>query len=269
MVFDDIVGQYNVIRSIKNSIKYNRVAHAYLFCGPDGVGKSVAASILASALNCKESTVDPCGKCPSCIRAGDGNHPDIIHVKTQKATIHVNEVRELQRDMQKKPYEKGVKVYIIHDAEKMNAEAQNCLLKTLEEPPEHVTIILLSKSQYSMLSTIVSRCQVLKFARAPEKDIENYLTGKLNISPKQAAMAAAYSDGYVGKALSFLNDDDFKNVREEVVEISKKIYENDKHYALSRIDYFIDNKDKIDMILDIMLCWFRDIGIFMESGSSK
>ena len=162
MRFDDIVGQHSVVKNLKNSIANGRVAHAYMFCGPDGVGKSVAALLLAMSVNCRSGVVDPCGICPSCIRARDGNHPDIISVRTSKAIIHVDQMRELQCDMQKKPYERGTKEYIIYQSEKMNDEAQNCLLKTLEEPPKHVIIILLCQSSYSMLQTIVSRCRVLR-----------------------------------------------------------------------------------------------------------
>lgn len=269
MVFEDIVGQQDVIRNIRNAIKNNRVAHAYLFCGPDGVGKSITASIFASALNCREGGDDPCGRCPSCLKARDGNHPDIIHVKTQKAIIHVDEIRELQKDMIKKPYEKGVKVYIIHDSEKMNDEAQNCLLKTLEEPPSHVIIILLSLSQYSLLNTIVSRCQVMKFSRAPESEIERYLRYVLGTGEKEARYVAAFSDGIVKKAEDFLNNQNRKKMRDDVIEIAGSIYKDDKLHALSYTDYFLDNRDSVPYILDVMMSFFRDILVFSECRDEK
>lgn len=269
MVFDDIVGQENVVRSLKNSISMGRISHAYLFSGPDGVGKSIAASILAAVLNCREKGLDPCGECSSCLKARDGNHPDIIHVKTQKSSISVEEIRELQMDMLKKPYEKGVRVYIIHDAEKMTEQAQNATLKTLEEPSGHIVIMLLTSNRYSLLSTIISRCQVLNFTRAPEKDIEEFLESKHSIPKVQAGAAAAFSDGIVKKALEFVNDSGYRKTRDEVIDISTNLYKKDKLYVMSRIDYFIDNKDKVDSILDIMMSWFRDILIYKECGNIR
>lgn len=269
MVFNDIVGQKDIIKNIRNAIKSNRVAHAYLFCGPDGVGKSITASIFASALNCREKGEDPCGICPSCIRARDGNHPDIIHVKIPRAIIHVDEIRELQKDMIKKPYENGVKVYIIHDAEKMNDEAQNCLLKTLEDPPQHVIIILLSSNQYLLLKTIVSRCQVMKFSRAPEGEIEKYLKYKMGINEKDARYVAAFSDGIVKKAEDYLNNEEQKKLRDDAIEIATSLYKDDKLHALSYTNYFLDHRDDVPYILDVMISFFRDILVFGECRDER
>ena len=274
MVLDDIVGQKNAKRSIKNAIASKRVAHAYLFCGPDGVGKSIAASIFASTLNCQEKGLDPCGRCPSCIKWNADNHPDIIHFGASKhlgsrQSISVDEIRNLQIDMNKKPYEDGKKVYIIHDADKMTEQAQNALLKILEEPPEHTVIILLTYNMYSLLSTIVSRCQVIKFIRASEKEIENYLINKKGVQDKEARFIAAFSDGIMKKALDYLIDDNFKKVRDEVIKLSSKLYKNDKLNVLSAIDYFLDNKDRIDNIFEIMISFFRDIIVLKECNDSK
>ena len=274
MVLDDIVGQKNIVRDIKNSLMNGRIAHAYLFCGPDGVGKSIAASTLAMTLNCRAKGLDPCGKCPSCIRAQGGNHPDIIHFGAKnrsgsKQSISVDDIRDLQADMQKKPYENGVKVYIIHDAEKMTEQAQNALLKVLEEPPENTVIILLTYNMYSILNTIISRCRVMKFTRAPEKDIEAYLVNKLGAASKEARYIAALSDGILKNALDFISNDDLKNTRNEIIELSKNIRSGDKLDALSSVEYFVSNKDKIDRILDIMLSFYRDIMIFKECGDKK
>lgn len=275
MIFDDIVGQSNAKKNMKNALSNNKVAHAYLFCGPDGVGKSIAASILANTLNCKKRGIDPCGVCSSCIKARDDNHPDIMHIRAKKhqksdrLSITIDDIRDLQVDMQKKPYEDGVKVYIIHDAEKITEQAENALLKILEEPPGYIVIILLTYSQYSLLGTIASRCQVVKFGRAPEKDIEGYLTSNAGASESQARYAAAFSDGIVKKALEFLNNGDFVKHRDEILEFSTGLYKRDKIQVLSFVGYFIDNKDKIDIILDIMMSWFRDIMVFKECGDNK
>lgn len=269
MVFDDIVGQYNIVRSLKNAIANDRIGHAYLFCGPDGVGKSIAASVFAAALNCRNRGTDPCGNCPSCIRAKDGNHPDIIHVKVKGSSISIDDIRKLQSDIQKKPYEKGVKVFIIHEAEKMTEQAQNALLKTLEEPPGSSVIVMLAQNQYVLLNTIISRCQILKFSRAPEKNIEEYLKRKMGVDETEARQIAAFSEGIVGKAVEILNDDVIKKDRDEIIDIVESLCAKDKIYALSRVDYFMNKKDRIDYILGIMMSWFRDILIFKECGDTK
>ncbi|HBM75596.1 MAG TPA: DNA polymerase III subunit delta' [Clostridiaceae bacterium] len=274
MVLDDIVGQKNIVRDIKNSLLNKRIAHAYLFCGPDGVGKSIAASILAMTLNCKAKGLDPCGRCPSCIRAQSGNHPDIIHFRAKnrsgsKQSISVDDIRDLQADMQKKPYENGVKVYIIHDAEKMTEQAQNALLKVLEEPPEKMVIILLTYNMYSILSTIISRCRVMKFTRAPERDIEAYLIDKAGVSAEQARYLAALSDGILKNALDFMDSDDLKAARNEIIELSRNIKYCDKIDALYSVEYFINNKDGIDKILDIMMSFYRDMMIFKECADKR
>ena len=269
MVLDDIVGQRSVVRYIKNILTGGKVAHAYIFCGPDGVQKSLVANILASALNCKEKGNDPCGKCSSCLKAKDGNHPDIINIKTDKNIIHVKEMRELQKDMLKKPYQDGVKVYIIHSADKMNDEAQNCLLKSLEEPPNNVILILLVQNQYSMLKTILSRCQCIKFRRAPERDIKEYLEHKFSVPEGEARCIAALSNGIVKNAEEFLNDDVLKKSRDEVINIARYLYKGDKLKVLSNVDFFISNKDKIIYIAGIMTSWFRDILIYKECMNDK
>lgn len=269
MVFDDIVGQSDVIRGIKNSISNDRIAHAYLFCGPDGVGKSITASIFAMTLNCSAGGIDPCGVCPSCVRSRDGNHPDIIHLKPKGLSISISDIRELQKNIQKKPYERGIKVVIIYEAEKMTEEAQNALLKTLEEPPGYAVIILLSQNENALLSTIVSRCQLIKFRRAPEKEIESYLIEKADADHKRARYIAAFSDGIVGKAMQLLNDDGYRKDRDDIIEVARNLYNRDKVYVLSKVDYFVGNKDRIDYILDIMMSWFRDIMIFKECGDSR
>lgn len=269
MVFDDIAGQKNAIRSLKNSILKSRVAHAYLFHGPDGVGKSVAASIFASVLNCSKKGSDPCGRCPSCIKTQYGNHPDIIHIKAQKSSISVDDIRDMQTEMKKKPYEKGVKVFIMHNAEKMTEQAQNALLKILEDPPGYVVVILLTHSRYSILSTIISRCQVINFTRASEGEIVNFLKSKYNVSDSMARVAAAFSCGIVKNAVDFINDDDLKKARNEIIELSMNILCKDRLYGLSMVEYFMENKDKIDSILDIMTSWYRDILIYKECQDAK
>ncbi|KPU43061.1 DNA polymerase III subunit tau [Oxobacter pfennigii] len=264
MVFEDIAGQHSAVLSLKNSIEKGRIAHAYLFSGPDGVGKSIAASIFANTLNCREKGVNPCGHCPSCIKAQDKNHPDIIHVKKLGGSISINDIRELQANIQKKPYEKGIKVFIIYEADKMTEEAQNALLKTLEEPPGHAVIILLAEKQHTLLTTIASRCQIFKFSRASQRDVELFLK-KQCVDEKEIRYIAALSNGIIGRALEIIQDNRGKKDRDEIIEIIRKLFKNDTFYVLSKVDYFLNNKDNIEYILDVMISWYRDILIYKET----
>jgi DNA polymerase-3 subunit delta' len=269
MVFEDIVGQSNAIKVIKNSLLNNRAGHAYIFCGPDGVGKSLAASIFAAALNCKEAEGNPCNLCTSCIKAKSGNHPDIIDFKTERTIIRVDDIRGLQKDMQKKPYESENNIYIIHEGDKMNEEAQNCLLKTLEEPPLYVTIIILAKNEHYFLSTITSRCQIVKFTRAPEKEIEDYLKKNMGVLDYEARYAASFSEGILQRAKDYLSNDEFKESRNNIINMCARIKSIDKAGALSYLNYFMDNKSKIDYILTVMVSFYRDIMIYKETKDNK
>ena len=161
MIFKEIVGQEQVVEKLTKDLKNNQIAHAYLFEGAKGLGKKTIALELASALVCPEGIHRPCGKCSSCMKAASGNHPD-INIIEEDRIIKIDEIRELIKEIQLKPYESKRKVCIICGADKMNIWAQNTLLKTLEEPPLYATLILLTTKGKSLLPTIISRCRTIK-----------------------------------------------------------------------------------------------------------
>ncbi|MDE7299609.1 MAG: AAA family ATPase, partial [Lachnospiraceae bacterium] len=157
--FKDVIGRENVTEHLKNAIRLNKVSHAYIFCGEDGIGKNFIADIFAAALQCNEYSGEPCCQCKSCRQAEGGNHPDIIRVLHEKATLGVDDIRtQLNNDIAVKPYSGRYKIYIIDEAEKMTEAAQNALLKTIEEPPEYAVILLLTNNIDAFLPTILSRC---------------------------------------------------------------------------------------------------------------
>ena len=157
--FDAIVGHDKIKEHLKNAIQMDKISHAYILNGAQGIGKKTIASVFAQAVQCEEGKAEPCGKCHSCIQAQSGNQPDIIWVKHEKpASIGVEDVRlQINSDILIKPYSSRYKVYIIDEAEKMTVQAQNALLKTIEEPPAYGIIILLTTNADSFLPTILSR----------------------------------------------------------------------------------------------------------------
>ena len=164
--FAAVVGQQDEIQHIKNASVYGRVSHAYLFSGEPGSGKKLLSSLFATLLECRKSSENPCFACESCRKAMNMNHPDIIYVQHEKPdVITVDEIRsQVVSTVGIRPYESEYKVYIIDEAEKMNPQAQNALLKTIEEPPVYAVIMLLSSNPDALLETIRSRCVRLNLA---------------------------------------------------------------------------------------------------------
>jgi DNA polymerase-3 subunit delta' len=206
MKFSEIIGQEVAVNILKKSIENNRCAHAYLFAGPDGVGKRTTAIAFAKALNCRSSSSDGCGRCDSCRKIEKGTHPDVELISAREGglTISIDQIRKLQRRVSYKPLEGNWKVYIIDDAASATEEAANCLLKTLEEPPPQVILILITDNIYRLLSTVRSRCQLILFKQIPRTLIEKMLRDQYNVTPDEARSLAWHSSGSIGRALYYL-----------------------------------------------------------------
>lgn len=208
--FDEVAGQPHITQTLKNAIEKGRVAHAYLFCGPRGTGKTTSARILAKAINCAEGpTPTPCNKCSSCVAINEGASIDVLELDAA-SNRKVDEIREL---LEKIPYsatQGGKKVYIIDEVHMLTAESFNTLLKTLEEPPEHVVFILATTEAHKVLPTILSRCQRFDFRRISVADIETRLrevaeAEKIPIERSALALIAAHSQGALRDALGVLD----------------------------------------------------------------
>jgi DNA polymerase-3 subunit delta' len=206
MNFSEIVGQEVAINILKRSIENNRCAHAYLFVGPDGVGKRTTAIAFAKGLNCRISSSDGCDCCDSCRKIENGTHPDVelIGPCEGSLTISIDQIRKLQRAVSYKPLEGNRKVYIIDDTASTTEEAANCLLKTLEEPPPQVILILITENIYRLLSTVRSRCQLILFRQVPRKIIEKILIDQYLVTPDEARCLSWLSSGSIGRAVYYL-----------------------------------------------------------------
>ncbi|HZJ77123.1 MAG TPA: DNA polymerase III subunit delta' [Oscillospiraceae bacterium] len=262
--FEGIVGQEQVVKKLKRDLKSNKIAHAYLFEGVRGLGKKNMALEMASALACYGDNKRPCRKCSSCIKVASGNYPDIKTIEEDRI-IKIDTIRELIGEMQLKPYEGRCKVCIICDADKMNIEAQNALLKTLEEPPSYAVLILLTAKSESLLPTIVSRCQVINLYPVNPEVVKHYLIKNKNIDEEQAHMLSVFSGGIVGRAIELLDNPDFYHRREKIIKICNKLLTPNLFNILEQITFFEEQKLHIEEIFDLMISWYRDLFIYIET----
>ena len=264
--FDSIIGQEHIREHLRVSLTSGKISQAYLVTGENMSGKEYIARIFANALVCDnpEGGYEPCGKCKACIQAASGNHPDIITVTHEKpGTISVDDVREqIVNDEQIKPYQSKRKIYIMNEAEKMTPQAQNALLKTLEEPSEYVVILLLSTSASVMLPTVISRCVQLDLRPVEDKVIKKYLMSEVKIPDYQADICVAFARGNLGKAKSLAVSEDFEAIKEEAIRVLKFIRKMDTSDLLETLRTLEDYKVNVNDFLDIMMIWYRDVLLY-------
>ena len=269
MDFNQIIGHEKQINSLKNAIDNNSVSHSYLFEGEEGLGKRKVALAFSKTLLCKEEKNVPCNTCSSCIKFDKGNHPDFKELSPEKGLINLKQVEELISSVSTSPFESKRKIFLIDDSDLMNLEGKNKLLKTLEEPPEFMNIILVTCKTNRLLPTIVSRCQGIKFYPVESSRIRELLIKEYSMDEESSKFIAEFTKGSVGKSIELATSQDFFKERDEVIKIIDSILKGDKTKALSSIDFFTSNKENIDEILDIILYWFRDILIYKELGESS
>jgi len=264
--FDDIIGQEHIKEHFRSSITSSKVSHAYLITGEIAAGKEFIANIFAQALQCQDK-VDgyaPCGQCHSCIQAITKNHPDIKTVTHEKPnTVSVDDVRnQIVNDVAIKPFSSPYKIYIMNEAEKMTPQAQNALLKTLEEPPEYAVIILLTTSKTSMLPTILSRCVQLDMRPVDDKIVRKYLMKELKVPDYQADICVAFARGNIGKARSLATSEEFENIKEEAIRVLKNIRNMDLSDMVKTLKRLQEYKMNTNDFLDIMMIWYRDVLLY-------
>ena len=248
MYFEKIKGQNFAKKYLTNSIKSNMVSHAYMFEGPNGIGKNTMARELAAILLEMENLF---------------NSPDYIEIKPDGNSIKIAQIRKLQSDILVKPY-KSYKIYVIDEAQKMTVEAQNALLKTLEEPPKYAIIILITDNKESLLDTIKSRCEIIKFTPIPMQEVASYLTVN-GIDSKRASLLANFSRGSMKKAIELSESEEFHLMREEVQKYVETFL-NGNLIEIMDIQSSIEKyKDQITNILDLLINYFRDIMMVKEN----
>lgn len=262
--FKDVVGHKDILKYISSAVENNRVSHAYILNGERGSGKKMLANLFAMTLLCETGDNEPCGKCHSCKQAESGNHPDIIRVTHEKPnSISVDDIRtQVNNTVDIKPYQGPYKVYIIPQADMMTPQAQNAILKTIEEPPSYAVFLLLTENAETLLPTINSRCVMLKLRNIKDTLIKKYLMENLEIPDYKADMCTAFAQGNMGRAIMLANSDHFNEIREEAVQLLKHISEMELNEIVSAVKNISVYKLEITDYLDIIMIWYRDVLLY-------
>lgn len=269
MDFKGIVGHEDIIRHFKSSIEMDKLSHAYIINGEVASGKKMLARAFAATLQCEQGGADPCNTCQSCKQAESGNHPDIITVTHEKPNvISVDEIREQVLDsICIKPYKSRYKIYIIPDAQMMNTQAQNALLKTIEEPPEYGILLLLTSNLDKMLPTVLSRCLVLNTKPVRERDMLEYLHKEMGLTEDKAYFCLDFAQGNLGKAIKLATNDEYVQVVDSVVSVLKNIQNLDVDDLAAAVSHIEQFKLSMDDYMDLMMMWYRDALMFKVTGN--
>ena len=283
--FDEVAGQQHIVKTLKNALATGKIAHAYLFAGPRGTGKTTMAKLFAKALNCEEGIGHQCNECKNCKAIIDGSHPDVLELDAA-SNNGVDEIRELIDKVKYGTILGRYKVYIIDEVHMLSTGAFNALLKTLEEPPEHVIFILATTEPHKILPTILSRCQRYDFEKVSDKDIRERLKKVLNeenasYTEDAINLIVKLADGGMRDALSILekvlaysgnslNEQDILNIfslesTEEKMNLIKSILDHDVRDVLDRLNHYISSGSDIKRLTDDLLTILKDVLIYNSS----
>ena len=262
--FTDIIGQEQLKEHLPNAISMNKVSHAYIINGERSSGKEFIARIFAMALQCEKGGTEPCGECHSCKQAMSNNQPDIIYIGHEKPnTIGVEDIRgQINNDIGIKPYSSPRKIYIMNEGEKMTVQAQNALLKTLEEPPEYAVILILTTNVEALLPTILSRCVVLNMKPVPDAKVKKYLMEELGVPDYKANICVAFARGNIGKAKLLASSEEFEKVKDEAITLVKYINDMEINEIVKAIKKITEYKFDVNDYLDILSVWYRDVLLY-------
>ena len=262
--FADIIGQEQLKEHIQNAITSNKVSHAYIINGERNAGKEFIARIFAMTLQCEKGGVEPCNECHSCKQALRHNHPDIVYISHEKPnSIGVEDIRgQINNDIGIKPYSSPRKIYIMNEGEKMTPQAQNALLKTLEEPPEYAVIFILTDNVEALLPTIISRCVVLNMKPVSDNLVKKYLMEELGVPDYKANICVAFARGNIGKAKLLASSEEFEKVKDEAITLVKYINDMEINEIVKAIKKIMEYKLDVNDYLDILTVWYRDVLLF-------
>ena len=270
--FNGILGLKSIKDHLQKAVIDGHPNHAYIFCGEEGTGRKSVAECFASALCCEadDPKQKPCGKCMACMQTASKTHPDIIHVTHEKSRIGVDDIRNsVLNDISIKPFSSNYKIYLINEAERMTEQAQNALLKTLEEPPAYAVIILITTNTGAFLQTILSRCVTLQFKPLPNKLIAEYLMEKEKLPDYYAHLCAAFSGGSLGQALKFAKNEDFEKIKNETLAFLRNVDSISTDDIFDMVLSLGTKKTDINVYLDLMHLWFRDILMFKATQDAN
>ncbi|MFA5321289.1 MAG: DNA polymerase III subunit delta' [Smithella sp.] len=270
MSFGDIYGHEKKIEILRKTLAQKRIGHAYLFSGIQSIGKRTLALEFIKAINC--GNVDPlhdsCGECASCRKIQRMSHPDVFFVEADGQFIRIASIRQIQERTKCKPLEARRRAFIIDDADKMNEEASNALLKMLEEPSSSNILILVTARPYSMPQTIISRCQHMRFNPLDSGKVAQFLVSKAGLDKQRSLLLAALSSGSIGNALE-LNKEDIIAYRTELLTLLSLTSRQDPFSLINFASFLGQKKKEIRQGLSILNTFFRDVLVFREVGKKE
>ncbi|MCI8566504.1 MAG: DNA polymerase III subunit delta' [Lachnospiraceae bacterium] len=266
--FSDFLGNERIKEYFARTLANGQISHAYILAGEAGMGRKTLAKAFAMTLLCEknaggQNSGEPCGVCHSCKQFLSDNHPDVTYITHEKKGIGVDDIRtQLNGTVQIKPYGSAYKIYIMDEAEKMTTEAQNALLKTLEEPPSYVVIFLLTTRPDSFLPTILSRCITLKLKPLYDAVIHEYLTERLHVGKSDADICTAFARGNLGRAVTLSTSEEFGRLRRSVTSLLRQIHSMDLGQLVEVLRQWKEDQMDMDECLDFMQLWYRDVLLF-------
>ncbi len=268
--FRDVIGQGRIIEHLQKAIRNRQVSHAYIFDGPDGVGKRMVAERFAATLQCLEGGVEPCGRCMSCRQMMSGNQPDVSYLTREKEQYRVQEMREQLCDqMPIKPFAGPYRIFIVDEAERLNEQSQNALLKTLEEPPEYGVILLLTNNRETLLQTIVSRAVTLPFLPVGEGELMRYLMETEELPDYRARLVASFSGGCPGVAMQYAHSEEFQKRKDYVSALMKGLPDMTEDRMAELAEQFAADKEGQTTKLELILFWVRDLMMAKSTGQTS
>lgn len=261
---EKVLGHEEVIRHLQNAVAMDQVSHSYIFAGEKGSGKKLLAKLFAMTLQCEKHGKEPCLQCGSCKKAMNRNHPDIIYVSHLKPnSIGIEDIREqLIADVEIKPYTGPYKIYIVDEAEKMTVQAQNALLKTIEEPPAYAVILLLADNPDALLPTITSRCVILSLKPVGDQLVKDYLMDRMHIPDYQAEVEASFAQGNIGRAREMAGSSEFHEMTENALRLLKHSRSMEVYELVDAVKAMSSEKQNIHEYLELFTMWFRDVLLF-------
>jgi DNA polymerase-3 subunit delta' len=268
--FDQILGQESAVAILRNALLSGRLAHAYLFLGPEGVGKRLAALTLAKAMNCKSPprAGEACERCPSCAKVNSANHADVILLEPEGEVLKIDQVREMQKRLHYRPLEGGRRACIIDSADSLNEAASNAMLKTLEEPPAETHLFLITSRPHKLLPTILSRCQWVKFKPLSGDHIVRILRTAHSLEEEQGRFYASLAEGSVGRALALSSRVDFEK-RSAWLHAFSEIPEKTAEEIFETCERVSKEEEEINDLLELWKLWIRDLMVCKVQGNGE